>query len=310
MVIPFPPVHANGSEPREVRCIGMELTQIRYFLSLAETLNFTRAADACGVTQPALTRAIQRLEEELGGPLLYRERSLTRLTPLGEAMRGHLRTIWDAANAARDTAEALRRGGRHRIRLGLVPSLALAPFMPVLAEVTRLRDGVDVRVRRGGPDDLFAGLLEDELDAAIVADGARMPDRLHRWPLFEEGFVVATAPDHPFAALASVPPGRLADTAVLRPLPEALELPADAVAQPAPEADHEDDALAMAGAGLGVAVVAARRPTGGDILVRPLDGSVPPRRIMLAVVAGRPRPPAVETFVRLARVTDWDAPAA
>ena len=50
----------------------MDLTQIRYFLALARTLNFTRAAEACNVTQPALTRSIQRLEEELGGPLLLR----------------------------------------------------------------------------------------------------------------------------------------------------------------------------------------------------------------------------------------------
>ena len=55
----------------------MDLTQIRYFLALAQTLNFTRAAEACHVIQPALTKSIQRLEEELGGPLLLRERALT-----------------------------------------------------------------------------------------------------------------------------------------------------------------------------------------------------------------------------------------
>ena len=61
----------------------MELTQVRYFVALCRTLNFTRAAEACSITQPVLTRAIQRLETELGGPLLYRERNLTQLTPLG-----------------------------------------------------------------------------------------------------------------------------------------------------------------------------------------------------------------------------------
>ena len=61
----------------------MELFQVRYFLSLAKTLNFTRAAEACNVSQPALTRAIQKLEDEFGGPLIYRERSLTQLTELG-----------------------------------------------------------------------------------------------------------------------------------------------------------------------------------------------------------------------------------
>ncbi len=64
----------------------MDLTHIGYFLALARTLNFTRAAETCNVTQPALTKSIQRLEEKLGGPLLLRERSLTQLTPLGQAM--------------------------------------------------------------------------------------------------------------------------------------------------------------------------------------------------------------------------------
>ena len=64
----------------------MDLTQIRYFLALARTLNFARAAEACNVTQPAPAKSIQRLEEGLGGPLLLRERALTQLPPLGRAM--------------------------------------------------------------------------------------------------------------------------------------------------------------------------------------------------------------------------------
>jgi DNA-binding MarR family transcriptional regulator len=68
----------------------MELHQIRYFLAVAETLNFNRAAERCNVSQPTLTRAIKKLEEELGGPLFRRERKLTHLTDLGRLMRPHL----------------------------------------------------------------------------------------------------------------------------------------------------------------------------------------------------------------------------
>ena len=71
----------------------MEMHQIRYFLAVAETLNFTRAAEKCNVTQPALTRAIQKLEEELGGLLLRRERSLTHLSDLGRSGRCADRSI-------------------------------------------------------------------------------------------------------------------------------------------------------------------------------------------------------------------------
>ena len=61
----------------------MEMHQVRYFLAIAEELNFTRASERCNVTQPALSRAIKILEEELGGLLFRRERDLTRLTDLG-----------------------------------------------------------------------------------------------------------------------------------------------------------------------------------------------------------------------------------
>ena len=63
----------------------MEMHQVRYFVALCETLNFTRAAEKCNVTQPSLTRAIKLLEDELGGPLFNRERNQTHLTELGPA---------------------------------------------------------------------------------------------------------------------------------------------------------------------------------------------------------------------------------
>jgi DNA-binding transcriptional LysR family regulator len=68
----------------ETGALGMEMHQVRYFLAICETLNFTRAAERCHVSQPALTRAIKKLEEELGGPLFRRERNLTHLTELGQ----------------------------------------------------------------------------------------------------------------------------------------------------------------------------------------------------------------------------------
>ncbi|MGY9105521.1 MAG: LysR family transcriptional regulator, partial [Alphaproteobacteria bacterium] len=71
----------------------MEMQQVRYFLALAQELNFTRAAEACNVTQPALTRAIKGLEDELGGPLFHRERANTHLSELGLIMRPHIEAI-------------------------------------------------------------------------------------------------------------------------------------------------------------------------------------------------------------------------
>jgi LysR family hydrogen peroxide-inducible transcriptional activator len=82
----------------------MEMQHIRYFLALCEEQNFTRAARRCGVAQPSLTRAIKRLEKELGGRLFERSRKSTEMTALGRAMRPHFTDIERSAAAARRDA--------------------------------------------------------------------------------------------------------------------------------------------------------------------------------------------------------------
>src|SRR5262249_45692950 len=88
----------------------MEMHQVRYFLALSETLNFTEAASRCNVSQPALTRAIQTLEVELGGELLRRERKLSHLTELGERMLPLMRQCYESALAIRTAAQSIRKG--------------------------------------------------------------------------------------------------------------------------------------------------------------------------------------------------------
>src|SRR5215216_6165507 len=93
--------------PRLRGTIAVEMHQIRYFLAVCETLNFTRAAEACNVSQPSLTRAIKGLEDELGGPLFRRERNNTHLTGLGEMMRPHLSQVLIETDAAKERAKSL-----------------------------------------------------------------------------------------------------------------------------------------------------------------------------------------------------------
>src|ERR1700751_4007550 len=86
--------------PRSDRGTIMEMHQVRYFLAVAQLLNFTRAADACNVTQPSLTRAIKQLEAELGGDLFRRERPAAQLTELGLRMHPLLKQYYEAAVGA------------------------------------------------------------------------------------------------------------------------------------------------------------------------------------------------------------------
>src|SRR3546814_724285 len=86
----------------------MEMHQVRYFLAVARTLNFTRAAEECHVAQPSLTRAIRQLEGELGGDLFRRERPQSQLTELGQRMLPLLKQCYDSAMSARSLASAIK----------------------------------------------------------------------------------------------------------------------------------------------------------------------------------------------------------
>ena len=115
----------------------MEMHQVRYFLAVCKTLNFTRAAERCNVAQPSLTRAIQKLEEELGGPLFRRERNRTHLTELGRLMLPHLRALRDASMAASAEAEDYHKLEKAPLRLGIMCTIGPARLVNFLARLHR-----------------------------------------------------------------------------------------------------------------------------------------------------------------------------
>ena len=107
----------------------MEMQQVRYFTAVARTLNFTRAAEECNVTQPALTRAIKQLEFELGGDLIRREGRNTHLTDLGNKMLPILRQCHEAALAASALAKAVSKGQISTLTMAVARSLDTALIM-------------------------------------------------------------------------------------------------------------------------------------------------------------------------------------
>src|SRR6266478_499738 len=102
----------------------MEMHQIRYFLAVAEVLNFTRAAEKCNVTQPSLTSAIKLLEEELGGPLFHREHGGNRLSELGSMVCPYLTEIYEQANIVKQQAKDFRRVTRATLKLGIMCTIS------------------------------------------------------------------------------------------------------------------------------------------------------------------------------------------
>ena len=174
----------------------MEMHQVRYFLAVADTLNFTRAAEQCHVSQPALTRAIQQLEEELGGLLLRRERKLTHLTDFGRLIEPHLRQLLADAEAAKTTAKKFLNLQQAQIRLGVMCTIGPARFMGFLAGFRTANPGCELTLVEGVPSGLSRMLLEGELDLAVMAQPEPFNERLDVWPLYRERFGIAFPTGH------------------------------------------------------------------------------------------------------------------
>ena len=174
----------------------MEIHQIRYFLAVADALNFTKAAERCHVTQPALTRAIQKLEEEFGGPLLRRERNLTHLTDLGRMMVPHFERVLEGSEAARTTASGFLNLDKAPLRLGVMCTIGPQRCVGLLAHFNRRHPGVEIELHESVPSRLLDELLEGRHDIAILAMPEAIDGRFAAVPLYRERFVVALPPGH------------------------------------------------------------------------------------------------------------------
>src|SRR3974377_186178 len=117
------------------RNICMEMHQVRYFLTVARTLNFTRASEECHVAQPSLTRAPKLLAAALGGDLFRRERNLSHLTDLGTRMLPLLQQCYDSANSAKSLATAIKTGSVTPLKLGMSRGFPIEALMPALGEL-------------------------------------------------------------------------------------------------------------------------------------------------------------------------------
>lgn len=169
----------------------MELYQIRYFLAVSRTLNFTQAAEECNVTQPALTRAIKKLEDELGGDLMRRERNRSHLTELGKAIVPLLQQSYDAANAAKAEAETYGRGEIAPLRIGLSETVSSLLLEQILAELHRAVAGLNLTLIRRPASEIVELLQAGDIHFGILAaPDEKDDDRLRKWPLFDEDIVL------------------------------------------------------------------------------------------------------------------------
>ncbi|WP_406208834.1 LysR substrate-binding domain-containing protein [Kitasatospora sp. NBC_01560] len=146
----------------------MQLQQLRYFLAVAETRHFTRAADAAHVAQPSLSQQIRALERELGAELFHRTRGNIALTDAGDALLPLARRILADTESARLAVQETVQLRRGRVRLGAPPSLCTSLVPDVLRVFRDRHPGVALMVREGGSRDLVRMLAAGELDLALI----------------------------------------------------------------------------------------------------------------------------------------------
>jgi LysR family hydrogen peroxide-inducible transcriptional activator len=296
----------------------MEMHQVRYFLAVADELNFTRAAEACHVSQPALSRAIQQLEEELGGLLLHREHARTHLTELGRMVLPHLEQLYAEAQQARRRAEEFLKLKRTPLRLGIMCTIAPDPVIGFIGSVQARHPGVELQLCDANAWDLQARLFDGQLEVAIYCLPGQGPDeRLHAMPLFREQMMVAVHRRHRLANGDAIRVRDLDGECYIHrmncefagyadPIFAAQNVKCRAVYW----SDRDDWTLAMVAAGVGWAFMPANSVTHPGVAGLPLTEPEFWREVNLVTVRGRRHSPAVGALVREAMRVEWFGEAA
>jgi DNA-binding transcriptional LysR family regulator len=294
----------------------MEMHQVRYFLAVADTLNFTRAAEHCHVSQPALTRAIQQLEEELGGLLLRRERKLTHLTDFGRLIEPHLRQLFADAEAAKTTAKQFLNLQQANIRLGIMCTVGPARFMGFLALFRAANPGCEMTLVEGVPTGLSQMLLEGDLDLAVMAQPEAFNERLEVRPLFRERFCIAFPIGHRLEQQNRVHISDVSGETYLRRINcEYRDYLADRLRELGLavrvgfQSEREDWIQMMVAAGFGVCFLPEFSPTIPGVRTQPVTEPEVVREVSLVSMSGRRFSPAVLAFIRAIRAHDWSAGA-
>jgi LysR family hydrogen peroxide-inducible transcriptional activator len=189
------------------------LKQMEYALAVARTGHFGRAAEACAVSQPALSQQILSLEDLCGTPLFDRLRGGIRPTPFGREFLALAREVTKRAEAL--DAFVLGHSGRpdRPIRFGLIPTVAPYLLPEIFPALTKGLPGLDFTVSENRTEALIAGLVDGSLDVALI--GTAAPDNgpsLVSRPLFDDPFVLATSSGEGTTApvsLANLAPERI-----------------------------------------------------------------------------------------------------
>ncbi|ARN74157.1 hydrogen peroxide-inducible genes activator [Oceanicoccus sagamiensis] len=192
----------------------MTLTELRYIVALHQTAHFGKAAEKCFVSQPTLSVAIKKLEEELDVALFERSRSQVRATPLGEQIIAQAQTVLEQANVINEMANLGKDPLGSTLSIGAIFTIGPYLFPHFVPQLQQSAAKMPLYIEENYTAVLREKLRQGELDAIIIALPFNEPDVVTQ-SLYEENFVVLLAKDHPLATRKTITAKQLEKEQVL-----------------------------------------------------------------------------------------------
>jgi DNA-binding transcriptional LysR family regulator len=292
----------------------MELKRLRYFLAVSEALNFTRAAEQLRIAQPALSRHVQELEDEIGVDLLRRSPRGVTLTAEGRLLRQEARELLKHADESVEKVRALARGeyGEMHIGYSAIPTTQILPA--ALAAFRKVVPRVKLLLHDLTSDEIIAGLHDATLELAVmVRPIAEQMAGIQFELLRSYPWCVALTAEHPFARLKSISLKKLAAEPLIGlrrkehseyyRIIERILAPVSAKPHIAVECDGASSLIMEVEAGRGVALVitALKDVCGKRLLYRPLTDTTEMQSVGIARATKGDVTPAGERFCEILR---------
>ncbi|AWF81515.1 hypothetical protein BTJ40_12150 [Microbulbifer sp. A4B17] len=292
----------------------MDFKQVRYFLALADTRNFTRAAEKCHVSQPALTQGIKKLEAELGGILVHREGRHVEMTELGRSLRSSFEQIDRTRQLVNMTARAITSGEASELNIGAMCTIGPKALSGMLNQFHRSNPGISIVIHDVTPPAAEELLLTGNLDAIFCFPQTVMHPRIQYLQLFEEPMVVACPSNHELLKNDSISISDLTNQQYIERLHCELrqrgqifnkeqELALDIIFR----SEREDWIQCLIREGVGVSVIPLHSLIKPDLDYRPLADPPLSRKVGLATINNVIAPPALNKFVGAAASFDWNS---
>jgi len=291
----------------------MELSQIKYFLAVADSLSFTKAAESCAVSQPALSKSIRKLEETLGADLLVRSPQKVALTDFGNTMLVHFEKIEDARQKARDVAKAATTYQVQKLNVGVMCTIGPRRFAEFLNYFSRAHPHFELTLHNITSEAISELLLTGALDCVLTASEGKLDNRFETVELYRERMEVAFAEGHPFAKLDTVPLLEIAKEPYLDRLhcefrndfmnftkSSGIDLNVSL------SSEREDWILELVNRGLGVSVMPSDSISLSHVDHRPITDHIHTRSLDLVMTSNATISKALTTFRDAAKDFDWD----